>query len=77
MISGSLAMNAYSVPRMTRGIDIVIDIQMEDVKNFLTIFNNNFYINPQTVTEEITRRGMFNVIDHRSGYKIDFVVKKI
>lgn len=76
MISGSLAMNAYTVPRMTRDIDIVIDIQMEDVKNFLTIFNNNFYINSQTVAEEISRRGMFNAIDHRSGYKIDFVVKK-
>jgi hypothetical protein len=76
MVSGSLAMTAYTVPRMTRDIDIVIDIGIEDLESFLPLFERNFYINPITVNEEIRRRGMFNVIDHRSGYKIDFVVKK-
>jgi hypothetical protein len=45
------------------------------LKKFLPIFDRDFYINPVTVDEEV-RRGMFNVIDHRSGYKVDFVVKK-
>jgi hypothetical protein len=76
MISGSFALSAYTVPRMTRDIDIVIDIQLEDVEKFIPLFKDNFYLNPNTVKEEIQRRGMFNVIDNRSGYKIDFVVKK-
>ena len=76
MISGSLAMSAYTVPRMTRHIDIVIDIGTDDLHKFLSLFDSNFYINPRTVDEETRRRWMFNVIDHRSGYKIDFVVKK-
>jgi hypothetical protein len=76
MVSGSFAMSAYAVPRMTRDIDVVIDLDIEDIDKFLRIFAQNFHVNPKTVSEEIQRRGMFNVIDERSGYKIDFVVKK-
>jgi hypothetical protein len=76
MISGSFALSAYTVPRMTRDIDIIIDTHLEDIEKFIFLFRDNFYINSNTVREEIQRRGMFNVIDNRSGYKIDFVVKK-
>jgi hypothetical protein len=76
MVSGSLAMSAYTIPRMTRDIDIIIDVDREDVDRLIAIFDHNFYLNANTVAEEVGRRGMFNAIDHRSGYKIDFVVKK-
>ncbi len=76
MISGSLAMSAYTIPRMTRDIDIVIDLNIDDIESFLKIFSQNFYFHRPSVEEEIRRMGMFNVIDHRSGYKIDFVVRK-
>jgi hypothetical protein len=76
MLSGSLAMSAYTIPRMTRDIDIVIDLDIHAIESFLNIFSQNFYIHRPSIEEEIKRKGMFNVIDHRSGYKIDFVVKK-
>jgi hypothetical protein len=76
MLSGSLAMSAYTIPRMTRDIDIVIDVDLEQTDSLLQIFSKDFYVHKPSVEEEIRRRGMFNVIDHRSGYKIDFVVKK-
>lgn len=76
MISGSYALSAYTVPRMTRDIDIVIELDETYLKSFLSIFDSNFYLHEPTVSEEVRKKGMFNVIDHRSGYKIDFVVKK-
>lgn len=76
MISGSVAMNAYTMPRMTRDIDIVIELVPNTLDIFLEIFEHNFYFHRESIEEEIKRQGMFNVIDHRSGYKIDFVVKK-
>jgi hypothetical protein len=76
MLSGSLAMLTYTTPRMTRDIDIVINIQSADLDNFLDIFKEGYYINPPTVEVEIKRRGMFNVIDFESGFKIDFIVRK-
>lgn len=76
MLSGSLAMLTYTTPRMTRDIDIVINIQSTDLDKFLDIFKEGYYINPPTVEIEIKRRGMFNVIDFESGFKIDFIVRK-
>ncbi|MBC8320884.1 MAG: hypothetical protein H8E34_09200 [Bacteroidetes bacterium] len=76
MLSGSVAMGIYTVPRMTLDIDIVIELDNSNIDVFLNIFKENFYINAASVKEEIKRRGMFNVIDHDTGYKVDFIVRK-
>ena len=76
MISGSLAMTVYTRPRMTRDIDVVIQLNSSDIDSFLEIFQSNFYFHRPSIEEEVKRKGMFNVIDHDSGYKIDFIVRK-
>jgi hypothetical protein len=76
MISGSLAMSTYTMPRMTRDIDIVIELDIEQLDDFLQLFQSNFYTHRPSMEEEIRKKGMFNVIDHRSGYKVDFVLRK-
>ena len=75
MLSGSLALGFYAVSRTTRDIDIVIELRHSDVDNLLSEFNG-FYFNRATIDEEIKRRGMFNLIDTTSGYKIDFIIVK-
>jgi hypothetical protein len=76
MVSGSVAMLAYSVPRMTRDIDIILEIGGGDVDRFVALFEKDFYAHKPSVIEEVKRRGMFNFIDTFEGYKVDFVVKK-
>jgi hypothetical protein len=76
MVSGSMALITYTVPRMTRDIDVVIELSAKDVDRFCAIFKTGYYIDTETVAEEVKRRGMFNVIDHETGYKIDFIVRK-
>jgi hypothetical protein len=76
MVSGSMAMTLYTIPRMTRDIDIIIELYKEDIDKFYDIFAGHSYIDKLTVEEEVKRRGMFNVIDHRTGYKVDFMLKK-
>jgi hypothetical protein len=76
MVSGSMAMLVYTVSRTTRDIDIVIELSEESVEEFCEIFKTNFHLHKPTVQEELRRRGMFNAIDHRSGMKIDFVIRK-
>jgi hypothetical protein len=71
-----MAMTLYTIPRMTRDIDIIIELNKEDIDMFYDIFAGHAYIDKLTVEEEVKRRGMFNVIDHRTGYKIDFMLKK-
>jgi len=76
MLSGSLALNAYSIPRMSLDIDIVIELLEEHLNDFFEIFKNDYYIDKITVKEETKRHGMFNVIDHKTGFKVDFILKK-
>jgi hypothetical protein len=76
MISGSLAFNVYCIPRMSMDIDFVIELDQENVVDFLEIFKSGYYLNEETVRQEIKKKGMFNVIDHRSGLKMDFIVRK-
>jgi hypothetical protein len=75
MVTGSIAMNIYSIPRMTRDIDIVLELTEERVNEFLTLFNDSYY-NKSTIIDETRKNGIFNIIDHRSGFKIDFILRK-
>jgi hypothetical protein len=76
MISGSLALNVYCIPRMTMDIDIVIELDLQNLNDFLEIFSTGYYFDEDTIKQEIGRKGMFNVIDHKSGFKIDFIIRK-
>ncbi len=77
LLSGSIALNSYTVPRFTRDIDVVIDLRTDNFAAFSEIFVNlDCYFHRESAEQEILRGGMFNVIDWKSGYKIDFITKK-
>lgn len=75
MISGSIALNMYTIPRMTRDIDIVIELSVDRMDVFISLFKES-YFNKETIREEINKKGMFNIIDHESGFKLDFIIRK-
>ena len=76
MITGSIAMNYYATPRMTRDIDIVIELQQVNLKNFIDLFSEDYYIFPETVQRAIKYRELFNIIHNEYALKLDFIVKK-
>ncbi len=76
MVSGSIAANYYSIPRMTRDIDIVIELQQKDVDRFVALFQGDFHINKEMIEKEVLRQGMFNLIQNQYMVKVDFIVKK-
>ena len=76
MITGSTAANFYAVPRMTRDIDIVVELLERDVEKFILAFEKDHYLEPETVREAVKDRGMFNLIHDRYVIKVDFVVRK-
>ena len=53
MVSGSMAMTLYTIPRMTRDIDIIIELYKEDIDKFYDIFAGHSYIDKLTVEEEV------------------------
>lgn len=72
-----MAMLVYAVSRTTRDLDIVFELTPVSLPSFFSIFNNRFYVHKDSITEEVKRTGVFNVIDQDTGLKVDFVVKKI
>ena len=76
MITGSVAANFYAVPRMTRDIDIVVEVQKGDADRLLTIFKDDFYIDREAVLQAIDTQGMFNVIHNESVMKVDLIIRK-
>ena len=75
MVSGSIALNIYGIPRMTRDIDIVIELSENRIDEFTNLFPNS-YFDKNVIRDEIKRQGMFNIIDHSTGFKIDFMIRK-
>jgi len=76
MVTGSIAANFYTVPRMTRDIDIVVELFERDIDRFIPLFENDYYLEPETVREAVKNKGMFNLIHNEYVIKIDFVVRK-
>ncbi len=76
MLTGSFAANFYAVPRMTRDIDIVIEIKMKEADKIYQIFQKDFYVDKIAIGEAIQRQSIFNIIHNEYVFKIDFIVRK-
>ena len=76
MISGSTAMNFYARPRMTRDIDIVIELPVEAVTRLVDALSDDFYVDDDVARQAARGRSMFNAIHNELMVKIDFIVRK-
>jgi hypothetical protein len=76
MVTDSMAVSYYAVPRMTRDIDVVVDLSAEDARRLIEAFEDDFYLDRDAVQRAIGERGLFNAIHEASVLKVDFVVRK-
>lgn len=76
MLSGSVAMSLYIVPRATRDFDFIVHLQPKDIDRFVENFKEGYYCDKEAIEDAVKHRSMFNIIDHASGFKADFVVLK-
>jgi hypothetical protein len=76
MVTGSMALNYYAVPRMTRDIDLVVEVAPADTERLCALFQEDFYLEPETIREAVARAGTFNLIHTRLVVKVDMIVRK-
>lgn len=76
MLTGSMAMNYYAEPRMTRDIDIIIDLHNVSASDFIELFHDAYYVSDDSVKEAIQDISMFNLIHLDSVVKVDVIVRK-
>lgn len=76
MVTGSMAANFYATPRMTRDIDLVIELREGDVGRLVALFQEGYYIDRDMVTQAVRSQSMFNMINHALVVKVDCVIRK-
>jgi len=76
MLTGSLAMNYYAEPRMTRDIDIIVEVGTLQKKVFFETFLLEYYITDTAYDEAIRYNSMFNIIHRDTVTKADLIIKK-
>jgi len=76
MISGSMALNYYAAPRMTRDIDLVVEMTTGDLARISREFAAAYDMPEESMRTAVAERGVFNLIHLRALIKVDFVVRK-
>jgi hypothetical protein len=76
MLTGSMAMNYYAQPRMSRDIDVVIAIGPEDVGRVVALFRPDYYLSEESIRESLVHESVFNLIHQESVIKVDCIIRK-
>jgi hypothetical protein len=76
MLTGSMAMNYYAQPRMTRDIDVVVAIGPENIERIAALFRPEYYVSEENIRESIAHESVFNLIHHESVIKVDCIARK-
>jgi len=77
MLTGSFASVYYGSPRSTQDIDLVITGTPVQLRTFIEYLpRNEYYADLDAALEAQTCESMFNVIDLKTGWKIDLIIRK-
>ena len=76
MLTGSMAMNFYAQPRMTRDIDVVVALRPIDAERMVKLFSPDYYVSREAVDSSIAQQSLFNLIHNESVIKVDCIVRK-
>ena len=76
MLTGSMAMNYYAQPRMTRDIDLVVELASKQIDLLISMFETEYYVDRHAVARAIAERSTFNLIHNETIIKLDCIVLK-
>lgn len=77
MLAGSVASSYHGEPRATHDVDLVIDPSREALARFVAGLDpSRYYVSPEAAEQAWRQRGLFNVIDLESGWKVDLILRK-
>ena len=76
MVSGSMAASYYVEPRMTRDLDLVVDLTPETAASLAGVLAPEFYCDARALVRAAEQRAMANAIHTETLLKVDFIVRK-
>lgn len=76
MLTGSMAMNFYAQPRMTRDIDLVVKVASDQTDLLVSLFEADYYVDRLAIVKAIAQHSVFNLIHNETIIKFDCIVLK-
>ena len=77
MVVGSVSSSVHGQTRATQDLDVVVNIDSQQLEQFLkALADDRYYVSPTAAQEGVRRRTQFNVIDLKGGGKIGLLPLK-
>jgi len=76
MLTGSVALSYYAEPRMTRDVDLVVELAGREPKSIAALFAPDYYVSEPDVERAMASHTMFNVLHLGKVVKLDLIVRK-
>lgn len=77
MLTGSFASAHYGAPRSTQDIDLVIETTASQLRSFVqSLPSDEYYADLEAALDAQRHESLFNVVDLRTGWKIDLIFRK-
>jgi hypothetical protein len=77
MLTGSFASVFYGSPRSTQDIDLVIAANRAQLQTFVeSLSRSKYYVEADAALEALKRESLFNIIDLKTSWKIDIIIRK-
>ena len=77
MLTGSFASAHYGTSRATQDIDFVIEASDAQLRQFTEALSRaGYFVELNAALEAQRRESWFNIIDKKTGWKIDFIFRK-
>ena len=77
MLTGSFASVFYGSPRSTQDIDLVIAANRAQLQTFVeSLSRGEYYVEEDAALEALKRESLFNIIDLKTSWKIDMIIRK-
>ena len=70
-VGGSVASSTHGVPRMTMDVDLVTDLRLDQVEEFVKLLGGQFYADADTIQRAMSFGRAFSVVHMPSAYKFD------
>ena len=76
MLTGSLAMAYYARPRMTRDIDLVIELAADEAAMLTSALGADYHLDAEAVADALRKERPWNTIHLPTVVKIDLIPRK-
>ncbi len=70
-VGGSVAGSVHGLPRATMDIDLIADLSVNDLPEFVRLLTPDFYVDAGDIQQAIAHRRSFNLIHFESAFKAD------